>query len=110
MTTPSSESRTHQTEQGMVWIEDEGGTIVRGQVDAATADGAHVRLKETPSFRAGDQVELRICLAPGQPTFATRARIAWLRPGDRIVECGLEWSAGHEERAALDAWLAGAAA
>jgi len=93
----------------MVWIEDEGGTIVRGGVDAVTAEGAHVRLRETPPFRAGDQVELRICLERGQPTFAARARICWLRPGELAVECGLEWGAGHEDRAALDAWLASAA-
>jgi len=110
MTTAHAATQTLQTGQaGMVWIEDGVGTIVRGLFDSATAEGAHVRLNEAPPFHTGDEVALRICLEPGEPTFGTTARVGWLRADEDSVECGLEWSAGPEGRAALDAWLANAA-
>jgi hypothetical protein len=93
----------------MAWIEDGAGMIVRGLVDSATAEGVQVRLQETPPFRTGDEVALRICLEPGAPTFGASARVGWLRAGDEAVQCGLEWSAAEDDRAALDAWLASAA-
>jgi PilZ domain len=110
MTTARAATQTLQAGRpGMVWIEDGVGTIVRGLVDSATAEGAQVRLSEAPPFHTGDEVALRICREPGAPTFGTTARVGWLHAGEDAVECGLEWSPAQDERAALDAWLGSAA-
>jgi len=109
MTAADNQTRTHTAAPGLVWIEDGDGTIVRGRVDSASAEGVHVHLSQEPAFGAGDEVALRICLQPGAPTFGTTGRIGWLRASADEVECGLEWSPSPEDRPALDAWLASAA-
>lgn len=93
----------------MVWIEDAASRISRGQADAVTKDGLHVRLVEAPAFGQGDEVAVRIAVDRGAPTLATTARVGLVRSSAGDVECSLVWSAPASERRELDAWLAHAA-
>jgi hypothetical protein len=76
----------------MVWIEDATGAISRGQAEAVTASGARVRLTDTPAFGRDDEVSLRICFEPGEPSVAARARVNWIRAGAGAIECELAWT------------------
>jgi hypothetical protein len=105
--TTSADSQSPQ--KVMVWVEDDAGTISRGQADSISTSGARVRLAGTPAFATGDEVALRMCFEPGAPTIATTARVSWLRVVGDAAECALEWTAPQPQRAALDAWLASAA-
>ena len=80
------------TQAPMVWIEDAAGTISRGQAESVTANGARVLLADTPAFGRDDEVSLRICFEPGQPTVAATARVNWVRDGDGAIECELAWT------------------
>jgi hypothetical protein len=91
----------------MVWIEDGTGTITRGHVDAASAQGACVRLPGRPGFGEGDEVAVRICFEMGAPTVATRARVGGLRDAGDVVLCDLEWTAPADSD--FEAWPAHAA-
>jgi len=93
----------------IVWIEDAASHISRGQADSVTHDGFHVNLPEAPAFGQGDEVAVRLAFERGAPTFATTARVAWVRPGAASTECSLQWSAPPAERQALEAWIARAA-
>jgi len=93
----------------IVWIEDSASHISRGQADSVTRDGFHVNLPEAPAFGQGDEVAVRLALERGAPTFATTARVAWVRPGAASTECSLQWSASPAERQALEAWISKAA-
>ena len=93
----------------LVWIEDGASRIARGQADAITSEGLHVKLAETPAFGQGDEVAVRLAFERGAPTVATTARVAWLRGTADQAECALRWSAPPEERTALEAWLSKAA-
>jgi hypothetical protein len=91
----------------MAWIEDGTGSIARGHVDSASAQGACVRLAERPAFGEGDEVAVRICFAVGSPTVGAAARVSGIRAsGDGFV-CDLEWTAAtHGE---FENWPAHAA-
>jgi hypothetical protein len=91
----------------MAWIEDGTGTIVRGQVDSASAQGACVRLAEMPGFGEGDEVAVRVCFAIGAPTVAATARVTGVRASGDVVLCDLQWTAMAESE--FDAWPAHAA-
>jgi len=91
----------------MVWIEDDASHIARGQADSVTYEGFHVNLPEPPAFHQGDEVAVRLAFERGAPTFATTARVAWVRPGAVLTECSLMWSASPAERKALEAWIMG---
>ena len=91
----------------MVWIEDDASHISRGQADSVTRDGFHVKLSEAPAFHQGDQVAVRLAFERDAPTFATTARVAWVRPGAALTECSLMWSASPAERKALEDWIMG---
>ena len=93
----------------MVWIEDAASRISRGQADAVTKEGLHVRLAEPPAFGQGDEVAVRIAVERGAPTLATTARVGLVRGSAGDVECNLVWSAPASERRELEAWLAHAA-
>ena len=93
----------------IVWIEDAASHISRGQADSVTRDGFHVNLPEAPAFGQGDEVAVRLAFERGAPTFATTARVAWVRPGVASTECSLQWNAPPAERQALEAWIARAA-
>ena len=93
----------------IVWIEDAASRISRGQADSVTREGFHVNLPEPPAFGQGDEVAVRLAFERGAPTFATTARVAWVRPGSASTECSLQWSASPGERKALEAWIAKAA-
>jgi hypothetical protein len=93
----------------MVWIEDAASRISRGQADAVTKEGLHVRLAEPPAFGQGDEVAVRIALVRGAKTLATTARVDLVGGSAGAVECNLVWSAPASERQELDAWLAHAA-
>jgi hypothetical protein len=93
----------------MVWIEDGASRISRGQADAVTSEGLHVKLAEPPAFGQGDEVAVRIALERGAPTLATRARVGLVRGSAGAVECSLVWSAPASDRQELEAWLARAA-
>jgi len=93
----------------MLWIESGAGKITRGHVDSIGAEGVRVRIAEEPDFSQGDEVAVRVCFDRGAPTVAVKARIDWLRADGDAVECELRWTAGADERADLDAWLAHAA-
>jgi hypothetical protein len=90
----------------MVWIEDSASRISRGQADAVTSEGLHVRLAEPPAFGKGDEVAVRIALDRGAPTLATTARVGLVHGKAGDVECSLVWSAPVSERKELEAWLA----
>lgn len=78
----------------MAWIEDGKGTITRGHVDSASAQGACVRLPAMPGFGEGEEVAVRVCLAVGAPTVAAAGRVAGIRVGDDDqVLCELQWTA-----------------
>ena len=89
----------------MVWIEDAASHISRGQADSLTREGFHANLSDEPAFHQGDEVAVRLALERGAPTFATTARVAWIRPGAVKTECRLMWSASPAERKLLEAWL-----
>lgn len=91
----------------IVWIEDGTGTITRGHVDSASAQGACVRLAAKPAFRGGDEVAVRIGFKIGAPTVATRARVGGLREAGDVVLCDLEWTAPADSE--FDSWPAHAA-
>lgn len=93
----------------MVWIEDAASRISRGQADAVTREGLHVKLAEPPAFGQGDEVAVRIALERGAKTLATTARVGLVRSSAGAVECNLVWSAPVGERQELEAWLARAA-
>jgi len=93
----------------MVWIEDGASRISRGQADAVTHEGLHVRLAEPPAFAQGDEVAVRIAVDRQGPTLATTARVGIVRGSAGAVECNLVWSAPASERKELEAWLARAA-
>jgi hypothetical protein len=109
MATASTSIESQCELSAMVWVEDEAGTIFRGQADAVTASGARVCLDGNPILATGDEVALRLCFEPGAPTIATTARVTWVGVAGDSTECGLEWTAPEQERGALDAWLASAA-
>lgn len=89
----------------IVWIEDEGSHISRGQADSVTRDGFHVNLADVPAFHQGDEVAVRLAFERGAPSFATTARVDWVREGAGSTECSLHWSASPAERKALEAWI-----
>lgn len=89
----------------MVWIEDAGSHISRGQADSLTREGFHANLTEEPAFHQGDEVAVRLAFERGARTFATTARVAWIRAGSARTECRLMWSATAAERKLLEAWL-----
>jgi hypothetical protein len=93
----------------MVWIEDGTGAIARGHADSVSAEGARVRLAETPDFGEGDEVDVRICFERGAPTVATTARVGGLHTDEDGVMCDLLWTAPTAGRSAFDAWPAHAA-
>jgi hypothetical protein len=88
------------------WIEERDGSIARGSAVAVTSGGARVRLDAKPGFDSGHEVSLRLCFQPGAPSVAMSARVAWVRAAGATNECGLEWTASAEQRAALAPWLA----
>jgi hypothetical protein len=102
-------SERSPSRSAIVWLEDAGSRICRGQAETLTREGFHVRLAEEPGFAKGDELAVRLALERGGPTFATTARVAWVRPGVASTECALEWSAPPGERKALEAWIAKAA-
>ena len=61
--------------------------------------------RSEPAFHQGDEVAVRLAFERGAPTFATTARVAWIRPGAVHTECSLMWSASPAERQALEAWI-----
>jgi hypothetical protein len=85
----------------MVWIEDAGSHISRGQADSLTREGFHANLTEEPAFHQGDEVAVRLAFERGARTFATTARVAWTAH----TECRLMWNATAAERKLLEAWL-----
>jgi hypothetical protein len=91
----------------MAWIEDGTGTIARGHVDSASAEGACVRLPERPGFGEGDEVAVRICFEIGAPTVACTARVSGIRASGDVVLCDLQWTATAESES--DHWPAHAA-
>ena len=91
----------------MAWIEDGTGTIARGHVDSASAQGACVRLPEMPGFGEGDEVAVRVCFEIGTPTVAATARVSTIRPSGDVVLCDLQWTATAD--AEFDSWPAHAA-
>jgi len=91
----------------MVWIEDDASHISRGQADSLTREGLRVNLSEPPAFHRGDEVAVRLAFERGAPTFATTARVAWIREGALLTECSLMWSVSPAERKALEAWMMG---
>jgi hypothetical protein len=91
----------------MAWIEDGTGTIARGHVESASAQGACVRLPERPGFGEGDEVAVRICFAVGAPTVAATARVSGVRESGDAVLCDLQWTARAD--GAFEAWPAHAA-
>ena len=93
----------------MVWIEDGAARISRGEADAVTSEGLHVKLSEAPAFGQGDEVAVRLSFKRGAATVAVTARVAWVRGAADQVECGLQWSTPPSERRDLEAWLAKAA-
>lgn len=93
----------------MVWIEDGASRIARGEADAITRQGMHVRLTEAPGFGQGDVVAARLAFERGAPTVATTARVEWVRVAEGQAECGLQWSGPPSERKDLEAWLTKAA-
>ena len=100
--------RSHKL-SAMVWIEDAAARISRGQADAVTSEGLHVKLSEAPEFGQGEEVAVRISFERGAATVALSARVAWVRGAAGQVECGLQWSTPPSERRDLEAWLAKAA-
>lgn len=98
-----------QGRSAMVWIEDAGSRIARGEADAITREGMHVKLAEAPGFGQGEVVAARVAFERGAPTVATTARVAWLRVEAGRAECALEWSGPPSERKELEAWLGSAA-
>jgi hypothetical protein len=89
----------------IVWIEDAASHILRGQADSLTREGFHANLTEEPGFHQGDEVAVRLAFERGARTFATTARVAWIRPASANTECRLMWSATAAERRLLEAWL-----
>jgi PilZ domain len=105
---PAGSAATSDRSSGrnaFVWIEDAASHISRGQADSVTRDGFHVNLAEAPAFHQGDEVAVRLAFERGAPTFATTARVAWVREGAATTECSLQWSASAAERKALEAWI-----
>lgn len=91
----------------MAWIEDGTGTIARGHVDSASAQGACVLLPERPGFSEGDEVAVRICFTVGAPTITSKARVDGIRASGDVVLCDLRWTATADSD--FDAWRAHAA-
>ena len=105
---PAGSAATSQGSSGrnaLVWIEDAASHISRGQADSVTRDGFHVNLAEAPTFHQGDEVAVRLAFERGAPSFATTARVDWVREGAGSTECSLHWSASPAERKALEAWI-----
>lgn len=105
----AASSERASARSALVWIEDAASRIARGQADSVTPDGFHVNLAEPPAFHQGDEVAVRLAFERGAPTFATTARVAWVREGSASTECSLRWSAPPAERKALEAWISRAA-
>ena len=95
------------TGRPIVWIEDDGSHIARGQADSLTREGLHVNLAEPPAFQQGDQVAVRLAFERGAPSFATTARVTSVRSDAGLSECSLMWVVSATERKALEAWLMG---
>ena len=89
----------------MVWIEDAASHISRGQADSVTREGFHANLADQPAFHQGDEVAVRLAFDRGARTFATTARVAWIRSGVAHTECRLMWNTSAAERKLLEAWL-----
>jgi hypothetical protein len=93
----------------MVWIEDAGAHIARGEAESVTREGLRVRLADRPEFAKGEEVAVRIAFERGAATVATTARVDLVSGETGLVECRLVWSGPASERRELDAWLARAA-
>ena len=100
---PATTDRSRRS--AMVWIEDAASHISRGHADSVTREGFHANLSDEPAFHQGDEVAVRLAFERGAPTFATTARVAWIRPGAVNTECRLMWSASPGERRLIEAWL-----
>jgi hypothetical protein len=91
----------------MVWIEDGTGTIARGQAESVSAEGACVRLAESPGFGEGAEVAVRICFEVGTPTVAVTAHVDGIGASAGGIRCDLRWTSSAERE--FDAWPAHAA-
>jgi hypothetical protein len=91
----------------MAWIEDGTGSITRGHVDSASAQGACVRLPERPAFGEGDEVAVRVCFRAGSPTLGATARVGGIRASGEGFSCDLQWTATTDSE--FESWRAHAA-
>jgi hypothetical protein len=78
------------------WLEGGDGSIVRGDVEVISEEGACLRLAEDVALDAGDEVAVRLRVDATSPALGLRARVVLLVGNGDTAECEVEWIPGPE--------------